>query len=78
MKKSTVTLDTAVFSDSRENDNKFFKYLRDHKIAYEVINAEGPAGGHPVIKYSGSTDNLVAFVEKFFGAELVYLINVNI
>jgi hypothetical protein len=62
--EASVILDTAL--DTPEDEKVFFEYLKANGIKHKVINAEGPAGGHPEIEYTGSKEALMKMIDDKF------------
>lgn len=58
---ATVTIDTI-----NPHDPFFVRYLSNMDIRAEVIDESGPAGGNPVVRYSGSREAIESMVDSHF------------
>lgn len=61
MKNSTIVLDA-----TNHSDETFLGYLKSNNIALEILQENGPSGW-PLVKLTGSRENLVEVVSTDIG-----------
>lgn len=66
-----IEIDTVMGENAKE-DKKFFDYLKKNNIKHKVVEEAGPAGGWPIVKYTGSKEALMKMIKEKFDDE--YLI----
>lgn len=65
-----IELDTVAdgeYGDTGESAGR--KITEGYNVAYEVVTESGPAGGHPIVRYAGSEDELRRMVAEHYGAD---------
>jgi hypothetical protein len=61
----TIELDTRLdFSDP--STLEFFSFLEKHNICPEIVTWTGPAGGNPLVMYTGTDADLRNMLENFY------------
>jgi hypothetical protein len=58
---STVTLDTVDYTDP-----EFVQFLGQNSIQFRVVQEDGPAGGNPLVEYTGSRSALESMIDLYF------------
>ena len=60
-----IEIDTVMGENAKE-DKKFFDYLKKNNIKHKVVEEAGPAGGWPIVKYTGSKEALMKMIKEKF------------
>ena len=68
--EATVDLDTA---EEGLKDKVFLAYLKKNKIDHEIVNPNGPGGGHPEVRFTAKSAKILkAFIDEFYMDDHLY------
>jgi hypothetical protein len=75
-KKDKVVNEAFVDLDTTEeglNDKVFQAYLTKHKINHEIVNPNGPGGGHPEVRFTAKSAKILKnFIDEFYMDDYLY------
>lgn len=65
MKTATIELD-CVYGENENDDFNLRSFLKANSIAHTILEAAGPAGGCPFIRFVGPPESIVKMLKEFF------------
>ena len=63
--KVTVELDFDIAVDDEEFDEVIKDICDEYHLTYEITQAEGPGGGWPVVKFTGTKSNVINYLRYY-------------
>jgi len=67
LNEASVTLDTI-----DPNEKTLVQYLKKNKIKSEIVNPNGPGGGHPEVKFTANEKTLKKMIDDYWMDDYLY------